>query len=299
MKNIKLALLGGDRRLAALAGYFSKNGVEVACFGISGEYLPGGANVVSNLKDAFDGASAVILPLPISGDGVHLSCPLMKKGNVPEIREIFKLSSDVPMYGGRLSPQIRKLAEEFHVTITDYFDLEELKIRNSVLASEGALSIAMNRLDVSVFGSKSAVIGYGRLGKTLAPMLKSLGSRVTVAARKSTDLAWAAAYGFETLKIGYSEEKRSTLTALCRGYDVIFNTAPHWLFNEDVLRFFSSKTIIVDLASAPGGVDPEAAQKHGIEVIPALSLPGKYAPVSAGELIGEYLFEILTKELNL
>jgi len=299
MKNIKLALLGGDKRLASLAGYFSKNGVDVVCFGISEEYLPNEVNTVSDLKDAFEGVYAVILPLPISGDGIRLSCPLMKKGDAPEIREILKLAKGFPVYGGRLSPQIRKLADDMGVGITDYFDLEELKIRNSVLAAEGALSIAMNRLDVSIFGSKSAVMGYGRLGKTLAPMLKSLGSRVTVAARKSTDLAWAAAYGFETLKIGYTADKRSTLAALCKGYDVVFNTAPHWLFDEAVLSDFSTKTIIVDLASAPGGVDPVAAKKYGIEVIPALSLPGKYAPVSAGELIGEYLLELLGKDLNL
>ena len=53
MKNIKLALLGGDKRLAALAGYFSKNGIDVVCFGISEEYLPDEVNIVSYLKDAF------------------------------------------------------------------------------------------------------------------------------------------------------------------------------------------------------------------------------------------------------
>jgi len=299
MKKIKLALIGGDKRLVALAEYFLKKGTDVICFGIDKEFLPEGAETCLCLKETIRDASAVILPLPMSGDGIHVSCPLQKCGEAPEIRDVLRLSKGLPIYGGRLSPQIKKSADEIGVGITDYFDLEELKIRNSVLASEGALSIAMNRLDVAIFGSKSAVIGYGRLGKTLAPMLKALGSRVTVAARKSTDLAWAAAYGFETLKIGYNADKRSTLTSLCQCYDVIFNTAPHWLFDEAVLSEFSTKTIIVDLASAPGGVDPVAAKKYGIEVIPALSLPGKYAPVSAGELIGEYLFELLGKDLNL
>lgn len=299
MKNIKLALLGGDKRQAALAKYIADVGSNVYCFGIPRDLLGENIKNVNTINEALDGASAVIMPLPISGDGVHLSCPLMREIDPPEIREILKISRGLPIYGGRLSPQIKKTAEGLGVTITDYFASEELKIRNSVLASEGALSIAMDQLDVAVFGSKSAVIGYGRLGKTLAPMLKSLGSNVTVAARKSTDLAWAAAYGFNILKIGVKSDGSSTLTALCRGYDVIFNTVPHWLFTENVLSELQKDTLIVDLASAPGGVDPEAAEKYGINVIPALSLPGKYAPISAGELIGEYITELLHKELIL
>lgn len=298
MKKTKFALIGGDKRLVALAEYLLKHGTDIVFFGTDKEYLPENAEIAETLKEAFCGVSAVILPLPMSGDGVNVSCPLRKSGTLPQIREVIELSKGLPVYGGRLSPQIKKLADEIGVRITDYFDLEELKIRNSVFASEGALSIAMNRLDRAIFGSKSAVIGYGRLGKTLAPMLKALGSRVTVAARKATDLAWAAAYGFEPLKIAY-EGGKSTLKKLSDGYDVLFNTAPCWLFDESVLSSFRKNSIIIDLASAPGGVDPNAAEKYGIEVIPALSLPGKYAPVSAGELIGEYLFEMISKELDL
>ena len=298
MKKIKIALLGGDKRLAVLADFLCEKGFYVECYGIDTVHLSDRVVEAESVGKAISDSSVVVLPLPMSGDGVHISCPLMKNGDAPEIKDILEKSKGRLIYGGRLSPQIKKLAETAGVEIVDYFDLEELKIRNSVLASEGAMSIAMNRLDRAVFGSKSAVIGYGRLGKTLAPMLKALGSRVTVAARKSTDIAWAAAYGFDTLRIGY-EGGATSLKKLADGYDVIFNTAPYWLIDDTVLKVLQKNTIIVDLASAPGGVDPAAAERYGIEVIPALSLPGKYAPVSAGELIGEYLFEMISKELNL
>ena len=45
--------------------------------------------------------------------------------------------------------------------------------------------------------------------------------------------------------------------------------------------------------SAPGGVDREAAQALGLTVVPALSLPGKTAPVSAGAAIRNTLYNIL------
>jgi dipicolinate synthase subunit A len=213
----------------------------------------------------------------------------------PKLSDIFDKTGDKLMLGGRFSPRIRSEAENRGIKILDFFDFEELKIRNSVLTSEGALSIAMNTLDVSLFGSKSAVIGYGRLGKTLAPMLKNMGSSVTVAARRDTDIAWATAYGFETLKIKLDKDGVSTLKALRQDFDVIFNTVPSWLLDNRVLTGFSQNTLIIDLASAPGGIDPSAAKEAGIKVITALSIPGRYAPVSAGHLIGEYIIEVLEK----
>ena len=51
-------------------------------------------------------------------------------------------------------------------------------------------------------------------------------------------------------------------------------------------ELLGKKTLLIDLASAPGGVDIKAARELGANVIWATSLPGKYAPRSAGEMIG-------------
>ena len=52
----------------------------------------------------------------------------------------------------------------------------------------------------------------------------------------------------------------------------------------------------IDLASAPGGVDAEAAERLGIKVISALSLPGKVAPETAGEIIKNTVYNIIKEE---
>ncbi len=294
--DIKLAILGGDRRQSSLAERMVEYGAKVSVYGTPTAGLDSTAIVFcKSCEDALDGADAVILPLPVSGDGVYLSCPELAD-NKPKLCEIFEAAGGRPVLGGRFSPTVKREAERIGARLIDYFDSEELKVRNSVLASEGAVSVAMNELDVAIFGSRCAVTGYGRLAKTLAPMLRALGAEVTVAARKSIDLAWAAAYGFDTLRIGVERDGSSTLASLCKGYDVIFNTVPSWLFDRDVLEKLSPKTLIVDLASAPGGFDPKAAEELGTRAIRALSIPGRYAPVSAGRLIAEFVLEILKRE---
>ena len=52
---------------------------------------------------------------------------------------------------------------------------------------------------------------------------------------------------------------------------------------------------IIDIASAPGGVDYEAAGALGIAAKLCLGLPGKYAPKTAGEILAE---EIMKTETN-
>ncbi len=294
--DIKLAIMGGDRRQSSLAEKMVEYGADVSLYGTPTEGLDGSKiEFCKSAEAALDGADAIILPLPVSGDGVLLSCPSLES-DLPRLLDIFEASNGRPILGGRFSPSVKRDAERMGVRLLDYFESEELKVRNSVLASEGAVSVAMNELDVSIFGSHCAVTGYGRLAKTLAPMLRALGAEVTIAARKSIDLAWAAAYGFDTQRIGVNKDGSSTLISLCRGYDVIFNTVPYWLFDRALLQELSPKTLIVDLASAPGGFDPNAAEECGTRAIRALSIPGRYAPVSAGRLIAEFVAEILKRE---
>ena len=61
------------------------------------------------------------------------------------------------------------------------------------------------------------------------------------------------------------------------------------------LEKFGEKTLFIDLASKPGGIDFDAAAELGIKAIWALGLPGKTAPVTAGEIIAETVIDIITE----
>ena len=53
---------------------------------------------------------------------------------------------------------------------------------------------------------------------------------------------------------------------------------------------------IIELASAPYGLDFEIARNYSIDVVKAFSLPGKYTPKTAGEIIGNKICNTLRKE---
>ena len=76
-ENIKIGILGGDMRQAVLAGRLSSLGFEVAVWGFSQNSDISGAVRCADFASAIKSADAIVLPLPVSRDGVTLNCPMM------------------------------------------------------------------------------------------------------------------------------------------------------------------------------------------------------------------------------
>lgn len=148
------------------------------------------------------------------------------------------------------------------------------------------MELAFAELPITLAASRCLVVGYGRIGKILSRLLQSLGAEVTVSARKCSDLAWISVFGMKPVK---TEE----LSAVIGDYDIIFNTVPAMVLNEGILKRVDPKTLIIDLASKPGGVDFSTAKDLGLKVIWSLGLPGKVAPITSGEIIKEAVVNIL------
>lgn len=293
--NKKIGIIGGDGRQKELAKALSKLGFEVGVWGLGEIAENDGAVKCPTPADAVKNSAAVILPLPVSRDGENIFTPL-EDGGALSVKELIKfLPRGITLIGGKFCAEVKAEFDKAKIKYVDYFELEEFQIKNALPTAEGAIAIAINAIPKTLFGANTAVTGYGRISRVLSQMLKTLGANVTVAARKSSALAWSELYGYSTLKIE-SYDGESSLSALADGYDIIFNTVPFVIFDRKVLSGFSKKTVIIDLASLPGGVDEEAADEYGIKLIRALSLPGKTAPETAGKIVSECVIDILERE---
>lgn len=294
-ENIKIGLLGGDLRQLALARRLSTIGFETAVWGLGVCTADIGSAVrCASWKDAIRGSTAAVLPLPASVDGVLLNCPLAPEAELRLTHIIDEVPDGALLLGGKFDSSIKQLAHKKHVPIIDYYECEELQIKNALPTAEGALAIAMNELPITIFGCKAAITGYGRIGKALAKVLCALGAKVTVIARNIEELAWAEINGCTPMRL----ETKNNLSTLCNleRQDVIFNTVPYKIFDRSVLERLSKDVLIIDLATSPGGIDSIAAKELGHKVIWALSLPGKVAPFTAGNIIGDCIMEILARE---
>ena len=285
-----ITLLGGDARQATAAERLFKRGYCVSFF--AGAEIASEFKIASSLEDALAKAKVVVLPLPSTTDGIHLNAPFYQGESIALAKVIEKMPSSALLVGGKIPDAILRDAEKRGICTVDYFKSEAFQIKNAYTTAEAAVSVAMNNMKKKLRSSRFAITGYGRIARALADLLIAFGASVTVLARKESDLAWAALAGADAKKLC-----AESISALKSGYDIIFNTAPAYLFFEDFLREMDKDTLIVDLASAPGGVDVSAAKRCCANVLWAASLPGKYAPISAGELIADCVCEIIESEV--
>lgn len=279
--NVKIAVIGGDLRQLVVAKLFAENGIETAVFGFdlyTGEFPP--VTKCMTAADAAYGSSAIILPLPCSTDKVHLNTPL-HNGKVPLDEFMRNITADQVVCAGMYSSD--------RPNTFDYYAREELQILNAIPTAEGAIAIALDEMPITLHGARAVILGFGRCGKALAERLKGLGSHVTVVARKESDLALCESYSYNAVSF------RNLISAVSNA-DVIFNTVPALILNEPMLKHIDKHTLIIDLAARPGGVDFEAAKRLGLTVNWALSLPGKVAPITAGNIIFKTVCNILKQE---
>lgn len=276
MRERNIWVVGGDQRQARLAQLLAEDGHTVTTYG-----LTGGDCSWKGIRKA----DCIILPLPVTGEDGLLNTPLTGE-KVPLCEVLDELSPDQVICAGRVTPEAAALANAKGLILRDYFSREELAVANAVPTAEGAIQLAMEELPITLCDARVLVIGFGRIGKLLARRLSGLGARVTVSARTCRDLAWIEA-------LGYGAERTDQLEGWLCGYDVIFNTVPARVLQEPLLADISPGCPVIDLASRPGGVARAAAERLGVKVIWALSLPGKVAPVTAGKAIRDTIYHML------
>lgn len=270
-------VVGGDRRQVELARLLARDGHTVRTFALEDRPEPDTKNLET--------ARCVIFPLSISVSPGLLNAPAIHEPLLLE--EIFRcLSPDQILLGGRVDKTTGTLAQSRGLTIHDYFLREELAVANAVPTAEGAIQLAMEHLPITVHGARVLVLGFGRVGKVTAQRFAALGARVCVAARKPEQLAWAEAMGLTGVPL-------TGLNHQLPRCDLIINTIPSPVLGTEHLTSLSPDCLLLELASAPGGVDPAVAQQLGRRLIQAPGLPGKVAPVTAAQVIKTTIYHML------
>ena len=274
-----ISILGGDLRQVCLARLLSEDGWMVTTWGLE----KGGGDGGAPLDQALEG-DILLLPMPVCRNGM-LHLPLTDTELEAE-RLWARLRYDQLLLGGMTGNLSRRLMADYGLTLLDYYDREETQVANAVPTAEGALQLAMESTDRTLHDSRCLIIGYGRIGRLLADRLLALGAEVTVSARKYGDLAWVQAWGCQSLRT-------DALAGRLERFDLIFNTAPALILDGARLRETREDCVIIDLASAPGGVDQEEARRLDRRLISAPGLPGKAAPCTAAAAIRDSVYHIL------
>ncbi len=191
-------------------------------------------------------------------------------------------------YAGMIDNESLEILENASIRCIDYMKSDKLTVFNTIATAEGIIAEAIIHKNTNLHEAKVLVLGYGKCARTLAHKLSGLSARVTVAARNGDELEAAYSFGYRTMEL-------SLLKDYIHGFEYIFNTIPAPVINDEMLERISSDSIILDIASSPGGLDKNAAMKYGIPVYHSLGIPGRYAPKSSGEAVAKHLMDVIAK----
>ena len=289
MKENNISILGGDLRIIKLARILKDDGFNVYTYGLeNANDIQDDDEIVmcNSLNDAIDKSHIIISAIPFSKNGISINSPFSEKEiNIKELVTGESKKEKIFIAGSLKENIFDKLNSKFGKVI-DVMKSEELTILNTIATAEGTIDIAIKEREKNLQGSTVLVLGFGRVAKVVAQKFKALGAEVTCAARKEKDLAWIKAYGYTCMNINFLNEKFSD-------FDIIINTVPETIVRKRQLKFTKSDVLIIDLASAPGGIDFEEAKKQKRKCIWALAIPGKIAPVSSAEFIKDEIYKNL------
>jgi dipicolinate synthase subunit A len=280
MRNI--VIVGGDKRQKYLKEHLVESGFDVSSYG-----LFDWDDDTDKLKGMIGEDSVVILPLPATRNDKTIFMPFSKK-EISIDRLFSFLGSKNLVFGGIIKGELLSRLREGDIPYYDYYDQTFIE-KNAVLTSFGALKILLEHIDFALPMGKYAVTGYGKVAKETVSLLKSLSCDVTVFARNPSQRE-------DAIIKGCKAEPLTSLSRLSGEFDIVINTVPAHIIHEETIANMKKECKIIELASAPFGLDFDLARKHSVDVVKAIGLPGKYTPKSAGEIIGKKICNTMQKE---
>ncbi len=159
----------------------------------------------------------------------------------------------------------------------NYAQGEAFLKENAYLTAEGAICLYYNEQKETLLNKKVVILGYGRIAKYLAKMVKSQGAIPYAYARRGEVKAEIILDGIKSIEL----DEIDTLKP-----NVIFNTIPYEVYKKE------TNATKIELASISGF-------KFNKNVINGGGLPGKMFPKTAAEIIYKAIKPILTaKEIT-
>ncbi|MEI5906229.1 dipicolinic acid synthetase subunit A [Bacillus spongiae] len=287
LTGMQIAIIGGDARQLEIIRKLTELDAKLSLVGFEQlDHAFTGA-VKERLEDVeFSDLDAVILPVP----GTSLTGEIDTIFSNEKVQLTKELISETPphctIYSGISNDYLNELTGSTNRKLVQLFERDDVAIYNSIPTVEGTIMMAIQHTDFTIHGSNCIVLGLGRVGMSVARTFHHLGAKVKVGARKTEHIARISEMGLTPFHLDQLEEEVHDVH-LC------INTIPAPVVTASAISKMPTHTLIIDLASKPGGTDFRYADKRGIKALLAPGLPGIVAPKTAGQILANVLSSLL------
>jgi dipicolinate synthase subunit A len=287
LTGLNIAVIGGDARQLEVIRKLTE--LDAKLFLIGFDQLDHGFTGATKVKIdevQFEEIDAIILPIP--GTNPEGLVDTVFSNEEVKLTEdlLIRTPSHCAIYSGITNSYLDNIVQSTNRNLIQLFERDDVAIYNSIPTVEGTIMMVIQHTDITIHGSKIAVLGLGRVGMSVARTFAALGAKVKVGARDTAHLARITEMGLTAFSLENIEDEVAEI-------DVCINTIPHLIITAKVISNMPAHTLIVDLASKPGGTDFRYAEKRGIKALLAPGLPGIVAPKTAGQIVANVLTQLL------
>ncbi|WP_017753809.1 dipicolinic acid synthetase subunit A [Calidifontibacillus oryziterrae] len=291
LTDLNVAVLGGDARQLEVIRKLSELDAKLSLVGfdqLTQNFIGATKMEISELD--FSEIDAIILPVPGTNLSGEIETIFSNEKIILEEEMLTKTPEHCLVFSGISNRYLDEAIINSKRKLIKLFERDDVAIYNSIPTVEGTIMMVIQHTDITIHGSNVIVIGLGRVGMSVARAFSCLGAQVRVGARKSEDIARIAEMGLKPFYTANIEHEVDDV-------DIVINTAPSLVVTASVISKMPLHTLIVDLASKPGGTDFRYAEKRGIKALLAPGLPGIVAPKTAGQIVANVISRLLKEEL--
>ena len=202
------------------------------------------------------------------------TCFIFSPAKKISAEEAVKFPAGIKVFAGNINPEVQKVFEAKNITHINFMTDDVFAYKNALLTAEGTLAEIMLSGEKSLFGNKYLLLGYGRCTKTLALILSKLGIKYDIA-------SFTEKHGESCIFAEKTYFKYEFLEDL-KNYDMIINSIPHKIFEDDMLLRFKPGACLLEIASV-NCINADAVKNFKYVLCPAL--PQKYTCKSAAALM--------------
>lgn len=292
LTDMHIAVIGGDARQLEVIRKLIELDAKISLVGFDQlDHGFAGATKYQINEVDFSQMDAIILPVRGTNHEGQIDT-IFSNEKVYLKEEMLKVTpSHCTIFSGITNDYLNQLIQNTNRELVQLFERDDVAIYNSIPTVEGTIMLAIQHTDFTIHGSTVTVLGLGRVGMSVARTFAALGAKVKVGARKSEHLA-------RITEMGLTPFNLSQLASEVANTDICINTIPYQVLTASVISKMPSHSLIIDLASKPGGTDFRYAEKRGIKAMLAPSLPGIVAPKTAGQIVANILCELLYENLE-
>ncbi|KML43819.1 dipicolinic acid synthetase subunit A [Cytobacillus firmus] len=288
----QIAVIGGDARQLEIIRKLTELDAKLALIGFEQlDHAFSGAVKEKIDEVDFTNIDAIILPVPGTGLEGQIETIFSNEKVIFEEEILAQTPAHCTVYSGITNSYLTGVTKSADRRLVQLFERDDVAIYNSIPTVEGTIMMAIQHTDFTIHGSNIAVIGLGRVGMSVARTFHALGAKVKVGARKSEHIARITEMGLTPFYLKEIEDA-------VKDVDICINTAPHLVVTASVISKMPTHTLIIDLASKPGGTDFRYAEKRGVKALLAPGLPGIVAPKTAGQILANVLSQLIKEDLQ-